>query len=1631
MYQLEERILFDGAAVAAVVVANQQAHDASKDAAPNNQNQDQNNNQNNNQNHNQDQQSQPTNPHTQSHSDITKPNPNGITQQHTGVDNLLAQALSLDPAAAPTHSSANAEQHVSVMVISTSLENADAVASLADANTIVVKYDSHNTTSAQLLQQINESLHGKKADSIAFLSEAGEGQLSLFKDGKTTVASLSDSNQQQFWHGVEGMLDSHGRVDFLASSLAATDAGRNLVSEIAHITGHETAASTDLTGSTAKGGDWNLEYTAGGKNAHQVDITETYLNRNILDSFTSVIPADTMQHEVAFINSTVKDAATIIKQLGDNVDVVMLDSANAFEEIQAYLNTHSNVDAVHIFTHGNEGFFKIGSTDVDSNYLDANKNVFAAWEKSLTKDADIMIYGCDVANSAAGKTLISKLATITGADVAASTDTTGRDGNWALEYHAGVIDTSEFLIAGYNYNLANITLTVKSLLDKDVNQPIDPATLTLREAVYEANNDQANVYTINFADMGTLKLNTSPTSDGRTITMNSVLGEYVLKNNITINGSIFVTGTLYTWVMIDAGSDVGNSMRHFSVNSGYVTALDSMELYNGKAPNSGGSPNDGGSIYNAGTLQLNDVTLRNNQADNAGGAIFNTGNLTITTDDKNTDFHQWSPPVSWSIHDNSAGSAGGAIYNAKEGSLSIEGSGINRQVTFNLNSTGSGSGGAIYTFGTIALTNVEFTNNTANSGDGGAVFVSNLVDTSTPEGTHFFGVSMSGNHADGDGGGIYFTLGGNLLVEWSFIDSNTANGSGGGIFFDQSGNLTLSTDSTTSGVSKNMPSEFYLNTAGKSGGAIYMNNSGLLTVDFVRFGGNIAGNSAFGGSGGAIYANNTDVTLTDVEILSNTATAGATDPGHGGGIYYVNTNPGGMLNITSSDISFNTATDGAGIYFTAASGAAMNIVSSTLAYNTAASNGGAIWMDNGSLNITFGTLAYNQAVAAGAAIYLNNTNGLGSDISLLNTIVYNLDTMYTPISQIYLGTGVAVAQSEYNIFSHLYTDVIIEPGQALTDGEMNPVTRTLPNGTELIVAYRDGWNNFVGYANDIDPGDGKTSSEKIQAYLYLDSTLRFAANYRTMVLSLLYKESFAYGAGLTVAGVTYDQRGNLRNGFDVNGNVNTNPSIGAFEPIFYLTVTSKGDHSNLNFTGDAYGSRLTPAMISALTLREAAYWLDTYNPDPLVLQPLNILTDTDRYVKFSATVFTAGNSTINLTQGQIRIGGSYLGVQDTSKQIRISITPDAVWHADNTYVAQDAANRIVVDAGSGSRIFAVTNTSVAIISNLTLQNGRAANGLDTTSGGWTIGTPGWGGAIYNIATMTLNNVVVKNSITSNVLTGGYADASRGGGIYNDAGGIMTINDSTISGNQSISVADSTHLGNNLGLGGGIYNDGTMFIQRSTITGNSVSGNVSLTTNSVKGGGIYNAGGSLTIVNTTISANTTNASESILQVNPLTGVAAGAGSAIFVASGDLTVYYSTIVYNQALLNSGAAVPLPTPTDPKSIGSYYGAISMTGSGTFTLSYTIMGQNSARVNSSPTYLTPWDIFTSSSATVNTSDTYNARYNIIPYFNGPTDPTSPGFDWSQYATNYTGAAASTNVLDFLSSTLAYNGGKTMNYRV
>ena len=167
-------------------------------------------------------------------------------------------------------------------------------------------------------------------------------------------------------------------------------------------------------------------------------------------------------HEVAFINSSVMDSQKIVDSFGDNVEIVYLESKkDGVEQITQYLSTHNDISAVHIISHGNDGYMTLNGEVIDSNYIDSHSAQFAQWHNSLTPDADILIYGCDIAKGEVGQSFILKFAAVTNADVAASTDGTGgHDGNWILEYCTGVIEANAISVHGYEQNnLTNYLVT--------------------------------------------------------------------------------------------------------------------------------------------------------------------------------------------------------------------------------------------------------------------------------------------------------------------------------------------------------------------------------------------------------------------------------------------------------------------------------------------------------------------------------------------------------------------------------------------------------------------------------------------------------------------------------------------------------------------------------------------------------------------------------------------------------------------------------------------------------------------------------------------------------------------------------------------------------------------------------------------------------------------------------------------------------------------------------------------------------------------------------------------------------------------------------------------------------------------
>lgn len=66
----------------------------------------------------------------------------------------------------------------------------------------------------------------------------------------------------------------------------------------------------------------------------------------------------------------------------------------------------------------------------------------------LAAAGDLPLYGCAVSEGATGQAFLARLAEVTGAEVAASTDVTGRPGgDWGLEARVGPVEAASLAVS--------------------------------------------------------------------------------------------------------------------------------------------------------------------------------------------------------------------------------------------------------------------------------------------------------------------------------------------------------------------------------------------------------------------------------------------------------------------------------------------------------------------------------------------------------------------------------------------------------------------------------------------------------------------------------------------------------------------------------------------------------------------------------------------------------------------------------------------------------------------------------------------------------------------------------------------------------------------------------------------------------------------------------------------------------------------------------------------------------------------------------------------------------------------------------------------------------------------------------
>ncbi|MGL5061636.1 MAG: DUF4347 domain-containing protein, partial [Microcoleus sp.] len=584
---------------------------------------------------------------------------------------------------------------------------------------------------------------------------------------------------------------------------------------------------------------------------------------------------------LVFIDSGVEDYQSIAAGVLPGQQVIMLDrDKNGIEqissELEKYASTNGAIDSVHIISHGSEGSLQLGNTTLGSDNIEQYKNQLEKWQTSLAPQADVMVYGCDVA-SGAGANFVNKLAELTGADVAASTNITGRGGDWNLEFAKGDIETQLALspeaMANYQGNLATIEVTTTA----------DSGPGSLRAAIASAVAGNTITFSSGLAN--------------QIITLTGGQLEIPAGKNITIDGAAASGLTI-------SGN---NASRAFFVNANVNTAtnftLKNLTITNGKTTENGGAIGTTDEV----AMTVENVQFTNNTADKGGGAIFSNWNnsLTVTNskfigniataanDERGAGGIAFVSNKNLTVRNseftNNKGINGGAI-NSLNGKLTVDNSKFEgNDTTAAVYDTGKpnpflrGFGGAIYTdrasstdeaSGTINITKSVFKNNKGR-GEGGAAYLytgtqdSVTVADSTFENNEILALPNGGSGGIG-GGLVQMNNGANrgFTISNTTFAGNKAPGQGGGIWVKDA--PTTITNSTFSG---NEVTSIALDGYGNVGGGILVDNAPTTIVNTT-----IADNKA-GWVGGGLSANNANVSVKNTIFYNNTSSNGGNNWG--------------------------------------------------------------------------------------------------------------------------------------------------------------------------------------------------------------------------------------------------------------------------------------------------------------------------------------------------------------------------------------------------------------------------------------------------------------------------------------------------------------------------------------------------------------------------------------------------------------------------------------------------------------------------------------------------------------------------------------------------------------------------------
>ena len=457
---------------------------------------------------------------------------------------------------------------------------------------------------------------------------------------------------------------------------------------------------------------------------------------DLLTGLSRVAPP-TERQEIIFIDTSIDDYQTLLLGIDPTAEAVLLDpERDGVEQISEILKDRSDIDAIHIISHGNQGELRLGKGTLDLTSMQGEyADEMSIIHQALNEKADLLIYGCNFGKGEEGQHAASLLAELTGADIAASTDLTGNanlGGDWDLEIHTGEIESTLMINEQATLNWSGLLATF------NVSNTNDSGAGSLRQAIIDANNT-VGTDTINLPS-GTYTL-LGPNGE-----------DAAASGDLDITDDVIIAGAGAATTIVD-----GNGIdRVFHTHGTSDVTIGGITIQDGASAGGAGVRVDDSSILN-----LNNAIVSNNAGADEGGGFHVHGTLNLD---------------GVLLSNNSANRGGGIYFHGADG-------GSLTNVTISGHTVSGGNGGGIWNDSTITVTSSTINGNSAVSG--GGIYNEGTIDISSS--------TVNGNMAD-TGAGIYNdTSSTSLTFTNATVSGNTATSAGGGLYTEKSVTMVNST----------------------------------------------------------------------------------------------------------------------------------------------------------------------------------------------------------------------------------------------------------------------------------------------------------------------------------------------------------------------------------------------------------------------------------------------------------------------------------------------------------------------------------------------------------------------------------------------------------------------------------------------------------------------------------------------------------------------------------------------------------------------------------------------------------------------------------------------------------------------